>query len=71
MNPEDPMFATGDWKLERFRAMEREHIARNQWYLGEKAGRPVPWNEAVWDWACRWREQWLQELRASGEYPFD
>lgn len=65
------MLANEDAKIARFREMEREHIARNQWYLGEKWGKPVSWYEASWHWEVTYRKAWLAELRASGEYPFD
>lgn len=69
-NP-SPMFSFEDEKLWRFRRLERESIARNQWYMGEKLGRPVSWNEAEWNWVWVYRKQWLADLKASGEYPFD
>lgn len=48
---------------------EQEHIAKNRWYLSEKAGFDVGVFAAKHDWHMRHRPKWIASLRASGRYP--
>lgn len=67
----DTMFQHEDEKLATFRAAEREHILRNKWFLSEKRGCEVSYDFAEFDWFVRFRRKWLDELRESGQYPYD
>lgn len=48
---------------------EQEHIAKNRWYLSEKAGFDIGLAAARHDWYMRHRPRWIAELRSSGRYP--
>ena len=48
---------------------ERHHISKNRWYMSEKVGYDVGWDEANINWKMCHRSEWIAQLKASGRYP--
>lgn len=45
--------------------IESGHIAKNQWYLGEKMGHAVDWNYAQWNWIMAGhRQRWMAAVNS-------
>ena len=53
------------WQVEQY----RQAIGENMWYMGERLGRYVDWEEAEYDFLCngyygcapRWRKEYCSE----------
>ena len=65
----DSMFPIEKSNLYQIWWEEREHIAKNRWYLSEKVGYDVGIEAASHNWNMCHRKAWIEGLKKNGRYP--
>lgn len=41
----------------------KEEVLKHKWYESEKAGRDIGFAQALMNWTCKYKSQWIQNRK--------